>query len=909
MLAPRASSAFVCLRCELNLARPRLPVLPRRAPHAYFSTSDRRHDAFDEHLQAEAPTPRPKLSEHPLGRLRRRKGGRAIRATTAQLEGTKTLGEDAAILVLKEVGERPAEQNTTPEIARDESYEAPKLSQALAEEKPATPEEIVKLIDSLRPKPLDDTLEADEANYVSQSVFIKLSHHLLRAFTGNQLSHYYSVRKGVGKSRVVHEVMEGVKQLQRKSKRPAERSEWSPGTTEINRRLPTLDMHKAKRKAVSKHLLVDQILRDVWKLVMLEEIEGAGELELALQDWQLSLLTSGASETPLDQIGKTRMAKLEIHATDKVLRITADKHTAEYAADDVERLLQGSESHRFHIKPWSRYLLDPTLPATPHDMFSKEDLQTVTTMTGAYLQPTTTTIIIRAFDKDTIAEAERCLIKMMPLKRLGSHTIDTTGSDALQSSECFLPITFEKEAVSFNRRNAKLGRWSLPSKHISTTSSEPVNLDERIRAVQEHVIKMVAKPGEIEVRPPEQKVRFRRKWAIKPESRLRVGFGHVVFTSNGLASEPGLDRPYFLSALPGLSSVLTDDTFKLGYATPPTLVYQFMAVNESLDIRDLLFPTLSISFKPDSKGQHKLRKVTLGFDNASHQVLLPEKAVDLHFETSKGLHMYDLQGNNTIQDFAAQVLANIQSGGRLSAPNLELEIPRWTIAGLKCDHREELRKTKFLFTGIKFSQGVWGKYMDRTVTYTTSQSGKLGRKGGQFSMIYGLTEHSKKDNIHNQEKAMNEFVADAFKMAGKITEAAAVNQSAAKRLELKIMLDKGESEKPGADEGETATADIQSEAVATQMLDKQDVATFQTPKDHATLEPTIEEPSIDRTADNTIEAISQPAIQTQEFTEDPSISSMLESNTSSDIHHEPSTTSSNEESAQAEQKCRVESPA
>ena len=48
MLAPRASSAFVCLRCELKLARPRISPLASQSSHASFSTSARRQDGADE---------------------------------------------------------------------------------------------------------------------------------------------------------------------------------------------------------------------------------------------------------------------------------------------------------------------------------------------------------------------------------------------------------------------------------------------------------------------------------------------------------------------------------------------------------------------------------------------------------------------------------------------------------------------------------------------------------------------------------------------------------------------------------------------------------------------------------------------------------------------------------------------
>ena len=293
MLVPRASSAFVCLRCELTLTRPRLPVLARQTPRA-FSSSTARRDALDEAVIQEQS--RPKLSENPLGRVRRRKG-RAIRETTALLDGTTTLGEDASIIVLEEVGgKKDGDEVVTPQLQLEGEETRLHLADAIADEKLVTLDEVVHQLDRLRQKATNSDIDLEEGTYVGQAVFVKLYNLLLRGFTGTQLSHYYSVKKNVDKDRVAHRVMEGLKQLQGKSKRPTERSEWAPGTTRIDRRLPSLDVHRAKRpKYISKHLLVDQIMRDVWRLEMLEELEAAGELELALKDWQLALLTAGGT--------------------------------------------------------------------------------------------------------------------------------------------------------------------------------------------------------------------------------------------------------------------------------------------------------------------------------------------------------------------------------------------------------------------------------------------------------------------------------------------------------------------------------------------------------------------------------------------------------------------------------------
>jgi hypothetical protein len=299
MLAPRASSAFVCIRCELqHFARPNLTALARRPPRAAaFSTSPRSRDEGDA-LQPQGDGPRISRvqvsSERPLDRPRRRKGNARLRETTASLGEVKTLGENSEILVLRDMGDDPpVEEDKKPaDIVESLPSDAVNIVEALQDQRrPITPEEIVNQLESLRPKTY---ATPDEPQYVNQTTFIRLARKLMQSFTGQQLSHYYSVTKGVARKNVDKKVLDSLKELQAKADRPAQRSGWHPGTTQIDQRLPSLDVHKrSKRKAISKNLLVDQIMRDVWELVLLEEIESPGEVELQIKPWQLSLLNSG----------------------------------------------------------------------------------------------------------------------------------------------------------------------------------------------------------------------------------------------------------------------------------------------------------------------------------------------------------------------------------------------------------------------------------------------------------------------------------------------------------------------------------------------------------------------------------------------------------------------------------------
>jgi hypothetical protein len=70
------------------------------------------------------------------------------------------------------------------------------------------------------------------------------------------------------------------------------------------------------------------------------------------------------------------------------LRITADKSTAEYAADDIEEALHGTESKKMNLKPWIPCLEKDKQPADQKlaPLYTEEDFDAVTTFTRASVQ-------------------------------------------------------------------------------------------------------------------------------------------------------------------------------------------------------------------------------------------------------------------------------------------------------------------------------------------------------------------------------------------------------------------------------------------------------------------------------------------------------------------------------------------
>jgi len=285
MLAPRASSAFVCLRCELQLARSRTSSLARQSSKSVFSTSARRHDAADE-SQTVAPGEAPAESDTSKKSLRISREyirkGKVIRQRKAKL-GMTRMDEDADVLVLNEAPLEGPEKKE-PEIL--EPISVPDILSSLQRDSaPATQEDVVKQLEAIRPIRGDPA----EPQYVTTADFVKIVAALTRGFTTPQLSDYYSTAKSIKKETVYKVVKATVK--------ATKRSEWHPSTTNIGKRLPGVEVvkpgKKQKPKSIRKATLVDKILRDAWNLEIVEELEASGELELKLKEWELKLLQNG----------------------------------------------------------------------------------------------------------------------------------------------------------------------------------------------------------------------------------------------------------------------------------------------------------------------------------------------------------------------------------------------------------------------------------------------------------------------------------------------------------------------------------------------------------------------------------------------------------------------------------------
>ena len=826
MLAHRANGAFVCLRCELHSLRPRprlrLPPPPStaRAAHTrFYASSPRPRDALD------GPEPQANGSTQENGERtlkitreqpprKRQVGGRAV------LSNMTSLGTEANILVLGDVRRRRprVEVDSPPEAAAPIELEAPRLLASLDQDRSLlSPEEITKQIDNLRPS---ETNSPTEPHRLTRRAFVKLTRALCKGFTVKNLKSYYAAAKNLSRKRLRRHLADAVKGKQSDTGGPVARTPWQPtserSNTRMDIRLPGLDvLHQTSRAPITKDAVADGILRHIWRVELLEEVEGVGQLELSLHPWQLQLLLNpGRDKATLDVVARTRNTKIQVHRAHNVVRITADKTAAEFAANDIEDALRNAESVTIPFEGWDARLNDPRVDPIKKNskrssttdvarVFTQNDLDHVSqiTRTSISLASGNSGLQIRGFDLASINEAQQYLLRLLPVKNHVKRTYDAKKLDA-DIGGCYLvPAVHEPQSLDYSYRDVALGRWSLPIPRIRKTSAgadgheaaesettesiaeepkEPKHIYEsRVHRVVSKMTRRPDHPGTT------QEMNGSR---VETDFRIYAEFGQALFplaspdpkSIAATLDTPGRELP-FQPMLPGLASFFATSNIDLEKRTnTPALLYEFVPAPGQKGFKlDEQFPTLKIHMRPyeDKRGcvLHKL-SLALPWKDHVHDVLLPDKATDVRFRRYERLR-FDVRSHDdaNVAEWVKTVRANILSGERLTAPSLCLRIPRWTVPGYKPDESElpdpeGMLTVNYLFTGVQVRQSAIGNLGKNQFSYTTMQSDSMGASGGGLSLY--PPKNPSGDSSEDKD-IIDAFVRESFNIADMITRASA----------------------------------------------------------------------------------------------------------------------------------------
>ena len=367
--------------------------------------------------------------------------------------------------------------------------------------------------------------------------------------------------------------------------------------------------------------------------------------------------------------------------------------------------------------------------------------------------------------------------------------MDPTRRDAAQGQSYLSPVTLDKALLDFRTRHLTLGRWSLPVPRTTKSTKahevdthvpvpQPTTNVEGLKYVQAHVSAMFQKSARSPT-PPTARQAGQHEWAFTPDDQLVAQFGQTLFPldSSSMGPESALAAS-FVPSLPGLPKILIDEDLKLGFGPgAPVFEYTFVAapVQKSFT-KGQQFPPLRVQFSYNERiGQHYLKQLHLDLDKRIHDILLPDKALDIRFIRRSQLRLHAPNTSKMVEEFMKTVIANIQSGEKLTAPSVNIDIPNWAIPGYTQAHLPGTINVEYLFTGIRFRQNVTAKILEVPVTFSTAQSGKLGSKSAALSANFEPAslqngENATKDQHEDDLKA---FVGGCFKILDKITVAAA----------------------------------------------------------------------------------------------------------------------------------------
>lgn len=109
------------------------------------------------------------------------------------------------------------------------------------------------------------------------------------------------------------------------------------------------------------------------------------------------LLTLLVEHNVIDDVGLTRKVKIQIYKPHDILRITADKSTAEYAANDIEMALQHTETKRMNLKNYMHLLEEDVIPEDKKldltGIYSQKDLDVVSALTKTSIAVTSKNLV------------------------------------------------------------------------------------------------------------------------------------------------------------------------------------------------------------------------------------------------------------------------------------------------------------------------------------------------------------------------------------------------------------------------------------------------------------------------------------------------------------------------------------
>jgi hypothetical protein len=366
-------------------------------------------------------------------------------------------------------------------------------------------------------------------------------------------------------------------------------------------------------------------------------------------------------------------------------------------------------------------------------------------------------------------------------------------------------VAYDDQLLDHKHRNTKLGRWVSPAPRIAAryaVDEDTANATSRKPTANTgsiaRVVKSLLQPMHENIATATEVTEHTEVgyWLPAPAYKLSAEFGHALFPLQDVedqrvpqSSQPITSRALLSHSLPGTSTLMISAYLQaaaLAQPRPcikafarthtPSLLYDFIPAPEQQNLgRGQSLPRLRIQMRASpTGGDAVLHRLRLTFQEHVHHVLLPDQAADVQFCRYGVLRFRKSHHDKNVHQWVKTVCENIASGERLTAPSLTINIPTWTIPGYPAGAKG-MRPVTYLFSGIQFRQTVSGSFMDTQIAYNTTQSDKMGARGGALSMHYAGFGQSV-ETLLQDEDSLKSFVEKSFGMVDHITEAAMQTQ-------------------------------------------------------------------------------------------------------------------------------------
>ncbi|GAB7339640.1 hypothetical protein MBLNU457_6229t1 [Dothideomycetes sp. NU457] len=386
---------------------------------------------------------------------------RRIRGTTQREDrkqlGIKSLGQESEVIVLRDVPDRPKPKYQGVKVINFQatadsahSMTAEEIEALFKRQKPAKRDEVEEAISDLRPR----------EEVLSRKEFDQGLSALTKGFSKSQLKNYLH-RHTPKKSPHAQPQAESVTDVRKGDVRYLEKTKWSPGVTDVNKKVAggARSSSTSADPSSSKQNIAASIYRVAWNVRVYEEATTEGELDLLLTPEQWALLHTRAA-TRLFSVLRARKfyrnSRFERIREKGIIRVIGPKGEADDIALLFISAFQYASTQIVDLDTF-RHESSHTHSQNLSSVYTPTQLEAIMNLTKTYVvfDAETSKLSIYAFTQDKIDSALRLLIALLrlPVPRVVKNFIG-------DHADIGLAPTYIAKTLPSSIRAIRLGRWT-----------------------------------------------------------------------------------------------------------------------------------------------------------------------------------------------------------------------------------------------------------------------------------------------------------------------------------------------------------------------------------------------------------------------------------------------------------------